>query len=46
MNLYYLKEIFELAVKQRPVLQQHVYNVKTTSVRTRNFFLNQFKVAI
>ena len=26
MNPYYLKEIFELALKQRPVQQQHIYN--------------------
>ena len=37
MNQYYLKEIFELAVKQRPVRQQHIYNLKTISVRTTTF---------
>ena len=37
MNPYYLKEIFELAVKQRPVRQQHIYNLKTISVRTTTF---------
>ena len=32
-----MKEIFELAVKQRPVRQQHINNLKTTYVRTTTF---------
>ena len=37
---YYMKEIFELAVKQRPVRQQHIYNLRTTLVRTTTFGTN------